>query len=298
MTSSICTIHTISSYTNRDPRFWYPVPHFALASVPNLNHPSSCFLSGRLRLGLLNKRLDCSFGDWRIRRTSPVVASGPMFFSESPVVGDFVAMVFSGCFALSILRMYEETAKRGVFDQGKYYEAGENGNDVCRILFIEFVIDILCSETMRHSLFQKLNRKLVHTTIGLAFMLCWPLFSSGHQGAIMAALIPAINIVKVLLIGLGIWKDEAAVKSMSRDGDYRELIKGPLYYASTIALSSLIYWRTSPIAIAAICNLCAGDGMADIIGRRFGTKKIPYNKDKSFAGSIAMAAAGFIASVG
>nr|GEX98365.1 probable phytol kinase 3, chloroplastic [Tanacetum cinerariifolium] len=38
--------------------------------------------------------------------------------------------------------------------------------------------------------------------------------------------------------------------------------------------------------------------MADIIGRRFGTKKIPYNKDKSFAGSIAMAAAGFIASVG
>lgn len=37
----------------------------------------------------------------------------------------------------------------------------------------------------------------------------------------MAALIPGINIVKVLLIGLGILKDEAAVKSMSRDGDYR-----------------------------------------------------------------------------
>ncbi|PWA65763.1 phytol kinase 2 protein [Artemisia annua] len=258
MTSSFCTTHPISSYTNRDPRF----PHFARASLPKLNYSSSgCFLSGRLRLGVLNKRLGFSLGDLRIRRRSSVVAAGPMFFSDSPVVGDFVAMVFSGCFALSILRVYEETAKRGVFDQ-------------------------------------KLNRKLVHTTIGLAFMLCWPLFSSGRQGAIMAALIPAINIVKVLLIGLGIWKDEAAVKSMSRDGDYRELIKGPLYYASTIALSSVIYWRTSPIAIAAICNLCAGDGMADIIGRRFGTKKIPYNKDKSFAGSIAMAAAGFIASVG
>ena len=45
--------------------------------------------------------------------------------------------------------------------------------------------------------------------------------SSGRQGAIMEDLITAINIVKVLLIGLGIWKDEAAVKSMSRDGDYR-----------------------------------------------------------------------------
>lgn len=39
-------------------------------------------------------------------------------------------------------------------------------------------------------------------------------------------------------------------------------------------------------------------GFADIIGRRFGKKKIPYNNDKSFAGSIAMASAGFIASIG
>ncbi|GKA45805.1 probable phytol kinase 3, chloroplastic [Tanacetum coccineum] len=144
----------------------------------------------------------------------------------------------------------------------------------------------------------KLNRKLVHITIGLAFMLCWPLFSSGNQGAVVASIVPGVNIVKVLLIGLGIMKDEPTVKSMSRFGDYRELLKGPLYYASTITFCCIYYWRTSPIAIAAICNLCAGDGCADIIGRRFGKKKIPYNNDKSFAGSIAMASAGFIASIG
>lgn len=38
-------------------------------------------------------------------------------------------------------------------------------------------------------------------------------------------------------------------------------------------------------------------GIADIIGRRFGKKKIPYNHDKSFAGSIAMGTTGFIVSV-
>lgn len=48
--------------------------------------------------------------------------------------------------------------------------------------------------------------------------------SSGRQGAVLAALIPMVNIVKVLLIGLGIWKDEATVKSMSRDGDYRFIL--------------------------------------------------------------------------
>lgn len=39
-------------------------------------------------------------------------------------------------------------------------------------------------------------------------------------------------------------------------------------------------------------------GMADIVGRRFGSKKIPYNRNKSLAGSIAMASAGFLASIG
>ncbi|XAR58892.1 hypothetical protein NMG60_11014463 [Bertholletia excelsa] len=181
--------------------------------------------------------------------------------SENVLVSDLLATAISGSIALSLLRLWEETAKRGLVDQN-------------------------------------LNRKLVHVSIGLVFMLCWPLFSSCRQGAVLAAVIPGINIIKVLLIGLGIWKDAATVKSMSRFGDYRELLKGPLYYASTITFACAIYWRTSPIAVALICNLCAGDGLADIIGRRFGNQKIPYNPSKSVAGSIAMATAGFIASIG
>ncbi|KAJ6905525.1 phytol kinase 3 [Populus alba x Populus x berolinensis] len=129
-------------------------------------------------------------------------------------------------------------------------------------------------------------------------MLCWPIFSSGRRGALFAAFTPGVNIIRMLLIGSGMWKDEATVKSMSRFGDRRELLRGPLYYALTITGACAIYWRTSPVAIAAICNLCAGDGVADIVGRRFGRQKIPYNKNKSIAGSVAMALAGFLASVG
>ncbi|KAJ9167515.1 hypothetical protein P3X46_022161 [Hevea brasiliensis] len=180
-------------------------------------------------------------------------------FLGDPVVSDVCAAVASAAVIFSLLQLWKETAKLG--------------------------------------LDQKLNRKLVHISIGLVFMLGWPMFSSGHRGAIMAALTPGVNIFRMLLLGLGIWKDEATVKSMSRFGDHRELLKGPLYYALTVTLACAIYWRTSPIAIAAICNLCAGDGIADIVGRRFGKKKIPYNSDKSIAGSIAMALAGFLASV-
>ncbi|GAU27669.1 hypothetical protein TSUD_126150 [Trifolium subterraneum] len=180
---------------------------------------------------------------------------------HDPIVSDFIATAISGVVATSFLRLWQETAKRGVFDQ-------------------------------------KLNRKIVHISIGLVFMLCWPLFGTGRWAPYFAALIPALNILRMLAIGLGIWKDEGTVKSMSRFGDYRELLKGPLYYASTITFAAILYWRTSPISIAAICNLCAGDGMADVVGRRFGGKKLPYNKNKSYAGSIAMASAGFLASIG
>lgn len=179
---------------------------------------------------------------------------------QNPVVSDICATGLSAAIALSLLRIWQETAKRRIFDQ-------------------------------------KLNRKLVHISIGLVFMLCWPLFSSGRRGAILASLTPGVNIFRMLILGLGIWKDEATVKSMSRFGDHRELLKGPLYYALTVTLACAIYWRTSPIAIAAICNLCAGDGFADIVGRRFGSWKIPYNRDKSIAGSISMALAGFLASL-
>ncbi|KAF7120876.1 hypothetical protein RHSIM_Rhsim13G0066600 [Rhododendron simsii] len=195
------------------------------------------------------------------RRNLASVPAAASMLSENPVVSDIIAAGISGGIALSLLRFWGETAKRGIFDQ-------------------------------------KLTRKLVHVSVGLVFMLCWPLFSSGHQGAILAALIPGVNIIKMLLIGLGIWKDEATVKSMSRFGDHRELLKGPLYYASAITLVCAIYWRSSPTGIATICNLCAGDGLADIVGRRFGTQKLPYNRDKSLAGSIAMATAGFVASIG
>uniref|UniRef100_A0A8R7TZH5 Uncharacterized protein n=1 Tax=Triticum urartu TaxID=4572 RepID=A0A8R7TZH5_TRIUA len=134
----------------------------------------------------------------------------------------------------------------------------------------------------------------MHITIGMVPLLFWPLFSSGRYAPFLAALPSAINILRTLLLGLGIRKNEAVVKILSRSGDHREFLKAPLYYVTAIALATSVLWRTSPIAIALICNLCAGDGVADIVGRRLGKEKLPYNSNKSYAGSIAMVVAGFL----
>lgn len=46
-------------------------------------------------------------------------------------------------------------------------------------------------------------------------------YSSGTYAPFLAALAPGVNIIRMLLLGLGLMKNEAMVKSMSRSGDYR-----------------------------------------------------------------------------
>ncbi|KAK9176272.1 hypothetical protein WN944_028286 [Citrus x changshan-huyou] len=215
----------------------------------------------RIRIRSPSPKFPPRFSQFSISRPNLTSPSAAMLLPQNPVLSDVCASAVSASVAASCLRLWEETARRDLFDQ-------------------------------------KLNRKLVHISIGLIFMLCWPLFSSGPRGAILASLTPGVNIIRMLLVGSGMWKDEATVKSMSRYGDRRELLTGPLYYAITITFACVIYWRNSPNGIAAICNLCAGDGFADVVGRRFGKRKLPYNQNKSIAGSCAMASAGFLSSIG
>uniref|UniRef100_A0A0D9V7F3 Uncharacterized protein n=1 Tax=Leersia perrieri TaxID=77586 RepID=A0A0D9V7F3_9ORYZ len=242
-------------------------------SVHLLSLPSSPSLRSRLQSNPLSSpaAASCSAPSFLLPRPRRLVVADRSRTKRSkmpaaipPEVADglahdLVSAAVTAGVALALLRFFEELAKRGVFEQ-------------------------------------KLNRKLVHITIGMDGTNA--LYSSGSYAPFLAAVAPGINIIRMLLLGLGVMKNEAMVKSMSRYGDYRELLKGPLYYATTITFATSVFWRTSPIAIALICNLCAGDGLADIVGRRLGKEKLPYNPNKSYAGSIAMALAGFLASIG
>ncbi|WVY94486.1 hypothetical protein V8G54_033574 [Vigna mungo] len=215
---------------------------------------------------------------------------------HDPLVSDIYATAISAIVALSFLRLWQETAKRDIFDQCSQ-----------PMLLLTVLINPLLSHrrigqglNCFFSIGTDRSRICIQFTIPKGVVIPFDrgnCIVTENRASYLAALIPGVNIIRMLVTGLGIVKDVATVKSMSRFGDYRELLKGPLYYATTITLASIIYWRTSPISIAAICNLCAGDGMADIVGRRFGGVKIPYNKNKSYAGSIAMTSAGFLASI-
>ena len=142
-----------------------------------------------------------------------------------------------------------------------------------------------------------LSRKFIHIGTGPLFVLCWLLFNDNPINKYLAALVPLMFTIQFFLIGIGMIKDDASVKAMSRSGDRREVLRGPLYYGMIFVLLTIFYWKNSPIGIIGLMLMCGGDGLADIFGRKWGTKKVLWNKGKSWAGSTGMFLGGWILSV-
>lgn len=140
----------------------------------------------------------------------------------------------------------------------------------------------------------RLSRKIIHIGTGPLFVLCWNLFSAEPRARFMAAVVPFAITAQFLLVGLGVMEDPSAVQAMTRTGDPREILRGPLYYGIVFVVCTIAFWRQSPIGILALMLMCGGDGLADIVGRRFGRVKLPFNRDKSWAGSAAMLIGGFV----
>lgn len=132
------------------------------------------------------------------------------------------------------------------------------------------------------------SRKLIHIGTGPLFVLCWLLFDSTPSARWLAALVPFAITGQFIMVGLGIIKDESAVKAMARTGDRREILRGPLFYGMIFVVLTLIYWKESPIGIIALMLLCGGDGLADLLGRQLKTRPIPWNPQKTLAGSMGM----------
>eukprot|EP01113_Clastostelium_recurvatum_P006331 TRINITY_DN12860_c0_g1_i1.p1 TRINITY_DN12860_c0_g1~~TRINITY_DN12860_c0_g1_i1.p1 ORF type:complete len:234 (+),score=33.36 TRINITY_DN12860_c0_g1_i1:37-738(+) len=154
-----------------------------------------------------------------------------------------------------------------------------------------------CCETLADYdyLSSSVCRKFVHIGTGLIFMLFWPIFDDNEHACYWAAAIPGLITIRFFLIGMGVLKDEKTVKSMSRSGKASELLYGPLAYGIIFVLSTAVYWRTSPVGIAALTLLCVGDGFATLVGQHFNGPKLPHNPNKSVIGSLSFLVSSILA---
>ena len=128
---------------------------------------------------------------------------------------------------------------------------------------------------------QTVSRKLVHSIAGPGFLAFWPLFGDTFMSQCIASATPALNGLSLFLAGTRLVSDTRSVSAISRSGDPRELLRGPLYYTIVLTLVTLFLWRGSLVSIAVVSIMCGGDGLADLVGRALGKNApLPWNPRK------------------
>ncbi len=137
-----------------------------------------------------------------------------------------------------------------------------------------------------------ISRKIIHIGTGPIFVLCWLLFEDTPSAPYLAALVPFSVTVQYAFVGLGWLENPAAVQAMTRTGDRRELLRGPLFYGLIFTALTILYWKSTPAGIAGLMILCSGDGLADLTGRRWGRRRLPWSPRKSWIGSLTVFLAG------
>jgi phytol kinase len=140
----------------------------------------------------------------------------------------------------------------------------------------------------------RLSRKLIHIGTGPIFVLCWLMFRDGPEARWLAALVPLMIVAQFSLVGLGVIKDEAAVQAMSRTGNAREILRGPLFYGIAFVVLTVLFWKDSPVGMTALMIMCGGDGLADVVGRRVASPKLRWSNEKSLAGTLSVFAGGWL----
>ncbi|MEM8722489.1 MAG: diacylglycerol/polyprenol kinase family protein [Cyanobacteria bacterium P01_G01_bin.39] len=133
----------------------------------------------------------------------------------------------------------------------------------------------------------ELTRKVVHIGSGNVILIAWWLKISQSviiSAAIIAAAIAIISYILPIL---------PSIESVGRKSF------GTLFYAVSMGLLTAFFWQDQPqYTVIGILTMAWGDGMAAIIGQRFGQHKYQIGQiSKSWEGSFAMTLAALIVTV-
>ena len=172
------------------------------------------------------------------------------------------------------------------------------GNLVATALTFVYVFGLVALSNLcvtRFGMPQDLSRKITHIGAGslIGFL---PLYSDLDWSKYLNVTIFVVWIALLIYKGLFANPEDEAVKTMTRTGDRRELLKGPLYFVIVATICGTLFYKSFP-GIVAMATLGWGDGVAPIVGSKYGRLKYKIFSDKSFEGSLSMFIFGFAASL-
>lgn len=162
---------------------------------------------------------------------------------------------------------------------------------IVEIIYIFVVIGVM-DKLVARGFPSDLSRKIIHIAAG-SYIIFWPLFDTSHWTRYLCVLMPLIWVFLFLSKGMSNNREDSAVKTMTRTGNPRELLRGPLMFALVmVVLGLLLFNRTS--AVVALGMLTWGDGLAPYIGKHAKHTYRTLGSTKSWLGSATVFIAGVI----
>ncbi len=137
-------------------------------------------------------------------------------------------------------------------------------------------------------------RKAAHIISNLsACLLIWILGIQTTSYFVLLGTCTGIILIHLKLIGMKIPGIEEWLRNVGREGEIPG--EGALYNALGILFALSMLRNDSAAAISVILILALGDGFATYIGTRYGRHKLPWNRNKTFEGTIGFAAGAIFA---
>ncbi len=170
-------------------------------------------------------------------------------------------------------------------------------NSIISILSIVYVFSVVAimDRFVKKGFPQDFSRKVVHIAAG-SWIFFWAFYDSSHWSKYFN-IAPAL-IWSMLLFQKGFFAkpNDEAVKTMTRNNDRKELLKGPLDFTLVMNLMGTVFYNTT-LSVTAMAYLGWGDGIAPVFGKKFGKHKFNVFAEKSLEGSISFFVFGLAASV-
>lgn len=144
-----------------------------------------------------------------------------------------------------------------------------------------------------HGLSRDISRKITHICAGTVIIFL-PLFQDGHWSQYLNVSVFVVWALLFIQKGFFASDDDQAVKTMTRTGDKRELLRGTLYFVVVGIICGTVYYKQLP-GILAMAVLGWGDGLAPIFGVKLGKMKYKVLCEKTVEGSLAFFAGSALA---
>lgn len=145
----------------------------------------------------------------------------------------------------------------------------------------------------KHNLSRDISRKITHICAG-SVIIFLPLFHDGYWSQYLNVSVYVVWALLFLQKGFFAADDDQAIKTMTRTGDKRELLKGTFYFVIVGIICGTVYYKQLP-GVLAMAVLGWGDGLAPIVGMKLGKMKYKVLSEKTVEGSLAFFAGSVLA---